>query len=96
MEETVLFLRPTLMWKDITKELNSNKYYYRLYRGSKGKDLQLEGRMSFGIHFAMEYLTEQTQLQMGEIEEPTITAKGKNVIVIMGILVQVCGNCAKR
>ncbi|MEB6735711.1 glutamate synthase subunit beta [Staphylococcus haemolyticus] len=48
----------------------------------KARDLPLEGRMGQGIHFAMDYLTEQTQLLNGEIDEPTITAKGKNVIII--------------
>ncbi|MFP3361563.1 glutamate synthase, partial [Planococcus sp. SIMBA_143] len=36
------------------------------------------------IQFAMDYLTEQTQYQFGEIEEPSITAKDKHVIVIGG------------
>ena len=53
-----------------------------MYRSSKARDLPLEGRMGQGIHFAMDYLTEQTQLLNGEIDEPTITAKGKNVIII--------------
>lgn len=46
------------------------------------RDLPLEGRMGFGIHFAMDYLTEQTQYLNGEIDEVTITAKDKNVIII--------------
>lgn len=48
----------------------------------KARDLPLEGRMGQGIHFAMDYLTEQTQLLNGEIKEATITAKDKNVIII--------------
>ncbi|RIL72946.1 glutamate synthase subunit beta [Staphylococcus devriesei] len=48
----------------------------------KARDLPLEGRIGQGIHFAMDYLTEQTQLLNGEIDKPTITAKDKNVIVI--------------
>ena len=46
------------------------------------RDLPLEGRMGFGIHFAMDYLTEQTQYLNGEIDEVSITAKDKNVIII--------------
>lgn len=46
------------------------------------RDLPLEGRMGYGIHFAMDYLTEQTRFLTGEIEEVTITAKDKNVIII--------------
>ncbi|MEJ7493483.1 glutamate synthase, partial [Staphylococcus lugdunensis] len=34
------------------------------------------------IHFAMDYLTEQTRFLTGEIDEVTITAKDKNVIII--------------
>lgn len=48
----------------------------------QARDLPLEGRMGFGIHFAMDYLTEQMQVLNGEINQPTITAKNKNVIVI--------------
>ncbi|MDY3277530.1 MAG: glutamate synthase subunit beta [Staphylococcus chromogenes] len=48
----------------------------------KPRDLPLEGRMGQGIHFAMDYLTEQTQLLMGEATKQTISAKGKNVVVI--------------
>ena len=38
--------------------------------------------MGYGIHFAMDYLTEQTRFLTGEIDEVTITAKDKNVIII--------------
>ena len=48
----------------------------------KMRDLPLEGRMGSGIHFAMDYLTEQTQYLNGEIESLSITAKDKNVIII--------------
>ena len=46
------------------------------------RDLPLEGRMGQGIHFAMDYLTEQAQYLNGEISETTISAEGKNVVVI--------------
>ncbi|REI20667.1 glutamate synthase [Staphylococcus felis] len=48
----------------------------------KPRDLQLEGRMSEGIHFAMDYLTEQTQRLLKEKSHQTISAQGKRVIVI--------------
>ena len=51
-----------------------------MYWCSKARDLPLEGRMGQGIHFAMDYLTEQMQVLNGEIEEASITAKDKNVI----------------
>lgn len=44
------------------------------------RDLPLEGRMGFGIHFAMDYLTEQTQYLNGEIDEVSITAKDKTLL----------------
>lgn len=54
-----------------------------LCNGSQNaRDLPLEGRMGYGIHFAMDYLTEQTRFLTGEIDEVTITAKDKNVIII--------------
>ncbi|CAC7137755.1 Glutamate synthase [NADPH] small chain [Staphylococcus aureus] len=53
-----------------------------VWGAQKGRDLPLEGRMGDGIHFAMDYLTEQTQLLNGEIDDITITAKDKNVIII--------------
>ena len=40
-----------------------------MYWCTKGRDLPLEGRMGDGIHFAMDYLTEQTQLLNGEIDD---------------------------
>ena len=55
-------------------------YYVLVHK--KVRDLPLEGRMGDGIHFAMDYLTEQTQLLNGEIDDITITAKDKNVIII--------------
>ncbi|ARJ51019.1 glutamate synthase subunit beta [Staphylococcus lutrae] len=48
----------------------------------KPRDLPLEGRMGQGIHFAMDYLTEQTQLLLKETTTQTISAKGKKVVVI--------------
>ncbi|UDI79159.1 glutamate synthase subunit beta [Staphylococcus taiwanensis] len=69
---------------DITREQLEQQYdAIILCTGAqKARDLPLEGRMGQGIHFAMDYLTEQTQLLNGEIDEATITAKDKNVIII--------------
>src|SRR5699024_1926531 len=50
----------------------------------KQRDLKLEGRQSRDIQFAMDYLTEQTKYQSGEIEKPGVTAAGKHVIDIGG------------
>ena len=69
---------------DISKEDLTEAYdAIVLCTGSQNaRDLPLEGRMGQGIHFAMDYLTEQAQYLNGEISETTISAEGKNVVVI--------------
>ncbi len=42
--------------------------------------------MGDGIHFAMDYLTEQTQLLNGEIDDITITAKDKNALSVVMVI----------
>ena len=51
-----------------------------MYGFAECERLPLEGRMGFGIHFAMDYLTEQTQYLNGEIDEVSITAKDKTLL----------------
>src|SRR5699024_2350455 len=67
---------------DISKEDLTEAYdAIVLCTGSQNaRDLPLEGRMGQGIHFAMDYLTEQAQYLNGEISETTISAEGKNVV----------------
>ncbi|HWC64091.1 MAG TPA: glutamate synthase subunit beta [Rhizomicrobium sp.] len=53
------------------------------------RDLPVEGRDLKGIHFAMEFLTQQNKRVAGDAEEKaapggTISAKGKHVVVIGG------------
>jgi glutamate synthase (NADPH/NADH) small chain len=53
------------------------------------RDLEIEGRELNGIHFAMEYLTQQNKRLAGDDERAaapggTISAKGKRVVVIGG------------
>jgi len=52
----------------------------------KPRDLQIEGRSLRGIHFAMEFLTQQNKIIRGVniSEEERISASNKNVIVIGG------------
>ena len=78
------FVTDTEIGVDISREeLNERHDAIILCTGSQNaRDLPLEGRMGQGIHFAMDYLTEQMQVLNGELSEPTITAEGKNVIVI--------------
>ncbi|NJH80274.1 glutamate synthase subunit beta [Staphylococcus hyicus] len=70
--------------KDMTKEELDRTYDAIVVctGAEKPRDLPLEGRMGLGIHFAMDYLTEQTQLLLGEATTQTISAKDKNVVVI--------------
>lgn len=50
------------------------------------RDLKVPGRELNNIHFAMEFLTQQNQINAGDIIPPEkkISAKGKNVVVIGG------------
>ena len=50
------------------------------------RDLPIPGRELNGIHYAMEYLTQQNKINAGDTipAEKIISAKGKNVVVIGG------------
>ena len=48
------------------------------------RDLPVPGRELDGVHFAMEYLYEQTRVVAGTLSAPAVTAAGKHVIVIGG------------
>jgi glutamate synthase (NADPH/NADH) small chain len=48
------------------------------------RDLPIPGRDLGGIHQAMEYLPIGNRVQQGDLAEPTITARGKRVVIIGG------------
>jgi len=48
------------------------------------RDLPIDGRQLEGIHFAMDFLKRQNAVVGGELFETSISASGKNVIVIGG------------
>jgi len=50
------------------------------------RDLDVPGRELRGVHFAMEYLTQQNKLLAGETfpEEQRLTAEGKRVVILGG------------
>ncbi|WP_070380106.1 glutamate synthase subunit beta [Rhodococcus sp. WMMA185] len=48
------------------------------------RDLPIPGRELDGIHQAMEFLPIANRVQLGDFEEPTITAQGKKVVIIGG------------
>jgi glutamate synthase (NADPH/NADH) small chain len=52
----------------------------------KARDLDVPGRELQGVHFAMEYLTQQNRALQGELAVPAqrIDAKGKRVIILGG------------
>jgi glutamate synthase (NADPH/NADH) small chain len=50
------------------------------------RDLDVSGRELDGVHFAMDYLTQQNRLNSGEelASEPRLTAEGKRVVILGG------------
>ncbi|GAB2646080.1 glutamate synthase subunit beta [Prescottella soli] len=51
---------------------------------TEARDLPIPGRELDGIHQAMEFLPIANRVQLGDLTEPTITAKGKKVVIIGG------------
>ncbi|MGY1731254.1 glutamate synthase subunit beta [Geodermatophilus sp. SYSU D01045] len=49
-----------------------------------GRDLLAPGRELDGIHLAMEFLPFGNRQALGELDDPPITAKGKDVVIIGG------------
>lgn len=50
----------------------------------KPRDVVVPGRDADGICFAVDFLTEATQLLLGEIEELSLNAKDKHVVIVGG------------
>ena len=70
-----------------TEELRAQFDAIALTGGSTvPRDLPVEGRDLKGIHFAMEYLVQQNRRGRGQEFSPeeTITAEGKNVVIVGG------------
>ena len=88
MEEGMNFKTGTWVGKDIKgKDLLSEFDALCLTIGAmKPRDLQVEGRDLKGIHFAMDFLTQQNKANHGTVfsENERIHAAGKKVIVIGG------------
>jgi glutamate synthase (NADPH) small chain len=51
---------------------------------TQARDLPIEGRQLNGVHFAMEFLTQQNRVNEGDTVPNQITAKGKRVIILGG------------
>ncbi len=87
-EEGVVFKTGVWAGRDVTgEELRSEFDAIVLAGGSTvPRDLSVPGRELGGIHFAMEYLTQQNRLNAGQWVPPEsrITAEGKRVIILGG------------
>ena len=85
-EEGIKFIYNTNAGVDISVEELEQSYDAVLLAGGskKARDLPVFGRELKGIHYAMDYLTEQNKLNNGELDEITINAKDKAVVVIGG------------
>ncbi|KAF0151063.1 MAG: glutamate synthase NADH/NADPH small subunit [Ignavibacteria bacterium] len=84
--EGVTFRTSVYVGKDISaKELFETYDAVILAGGSeKPRDISIPGRELKGIHFAMEYLSQQNKIIAGDKIEQTISAKEKNVVVLGG------------
>ena len=86
--EGVVFRTGVNVGADISAEQIRHDYDAVLLAGGAGqpRDLKVPGRELLGVHFAMEYLTQQNRRNEGKIipEEETITATDKRVVIIGG------------
>ena len=71
---------------DITAEQLREQFDAVVLAGgaTEARDLPIPGRELDGIHQAMEFLPIANRVQLGDLAEPTITAKGKKVVIIGG------------
>lgn len=88
VDEGIIFKTNVCVGVDISKDelLNEFDAVVLAVGAEQPRDLPVEGRNLNGVHFAMEYLTQQNKVVAEyEIpEEERITAKGKHVLVIGG------------
>jgi glutamate synthase (NADPH) small chain len=85
--EGVTFVCNTEIGKDITAEQLLKEFDAVLLctGATKPRDLTIPGRELKGIHFAMEFLTENTRSVLNQSPSPEfISAKGKDVVIIGG------------
>ena len=86
--EGVVFRTSVNVGADLSAEQIRHDYDAVLLAGGAGqpRDLKVPGRELTGVHFAMDYLTQQNRRNEGEIipEEQAITATDKRVVIIGG------------
>ena len=85
-KEGITFKTKVNVGADITAaELNKQFDAIVLCGGSTiPRDIPIPGRELEGVHFAMEFLTQQNREVAGSVNKRTITAVGKDVVVIGG------------
>ncbi len=88
VEEGIIFATNTEIGRDITgKQVMSEFDAVCIAVGAgKPRDINPVGREFKGIHFAMDFLSQEIRVQLGEKKnvEERISAKGKHVLVIGG------------
>ncbi len=88
IDEGITFKTNTTVGEDITKDdlLKTFDAVLLAVGAENPRNLPVEGRDLQGVHFAMEFLTQQNQLVAGKPipENERISAKGKHVLVIGG------------
>ena len=70
-----------MSWEDLLKRYEA---VLIATGASKPRDIQLPGRESNGIHFAMDYLTQANRVVAGDSVEGQISAAGKHVVILGG------------
>ena len=70
-----------ISWEDLLKRYEA---VLIATGASKPRDIQLPGRESNGIHFAMDYLTQANRVVAGDSVEGQISADGKHVVILGG------------
>ncbi|MEC7641004.1 MAG: glutamate synthase subunit beta [Nitrospinota bacterium] len=87
-EEGIIFKTGVNVGVDVPAKNLQEEYDVLLLCGGaeKPRDLPVEGRDLDGIHFAMDFLTQQNKRMEGDIipSEVSITAEGKKVLIIGG------------
>ena len=88
IEEGIIFKNNTEIGRDILGEQIMSEFDAVCLAVGAGKprDINPEGRDLKGIHFAMDFLSQEIRAQLGELKEneERISAKGKHVLVIGG------------
>ena len=86
-QEGIKFICNANVGENVEPQIFLNEYDATIIctGATQPRDLPIEGRQLKGVHFAMEYLTENTRaLLNGGTDHAPIHAKGKDVVVIGG------------